>query len=158
MKKIIFIILLFSFLSNYSQSKKIDDLTFLNIDEAPIYNGCEKFDTNLSREKCMNKLLTDHIQNNFDFSIVNCLSHEKIYNRQKRKLVRRCIRTFLPGEKNFTITESGTLKNINIRAPHSKLKEEAFRVAKLIPKLTPGKQKGESIKINYTHPIDFTVK
>ena len=162
MKKIVFIVFLFGCHFSFSQSKEIEKISFLTIEEAPVYKGCEDFETNSKRELCMNTLLTKHIEENFDFSIVDCLSYEKKYNRKKRKLEKICVKPFLPGEKriflNFEINESGKIKDINVKAPHWKLKEEAIRVAKLIPKLTPGKQKGVPTKLNYTHPIDFTVE
>ncbi len=162
MKKIVFIVFQFGCLLSFSQSKEIEKITFSTIEEAPVYKGCEQFETSSKRKACMNTLLTKHIENNFDFSIINCLSYEKIYDRQKRRLVKKCIETFLPGEKriflNFEISELGEIENIHVKAPHSKLKEEAIRVVKLIPKITPAKQKGVPSRLNYTHPIDFTVE
>jgi len=58
----------------------------------------------------------------------------------------------------FRIDETGNITEINTRAPHAELKKEAMRVASLLPKLQPGKQRGKAVGMRYTLPISFNVK
>ncbi|MBL4723919.1 MAG: energy transducer TonB, partial [Lutibacter sp.] len=51
----------------------------------------------------------------------------------------------------------GNIVNIEARAPHKKLKEEAIRVVKLLPKMMPGRQRGKPVGVKYGLPIVFKV-
>ncbi|PHO01694.1 hypothetical protein CSC82_22240 [Rhodobacteraceae bacterium 4F10] len=44
------------------------------------------------------------------------------------------------------------------RAPHPRLKKEAERVARKIPKMKPGRQRGRAVRVGYTLPITFNVE
>jgi protein TonB len=57
----------------------------------------------------------------------------------------------------FTIDENGNVTGIQSRAPHPKLKKEAERVVRLLPKMEPGKQQNKAVKVKYTLPIVFRV-
>ena len=57
----------------------------------------------------------------------------------------------------FTIDENGNVTGIQSRAPHPKLQKEAERVVRLLPKMTPGKQRNQNVKVKYTLPIIFRV-
>jgi protein TonB len=58
----------------------------------------------------------------------------------------------------FSIEKDGTIANIRARSKQKELAEEAKRVIKQLPKFTPGKQKGETVKVVYTLPIILAVK
>jgi protein TonB len=58
----------------------------------------------------------------------------------------------------FKIDRHGNIANIKARAPHKKLKEEAIRVIKLLPKMIPGKQRGKAVGVSYGLPIVFKVE
>ena len=58
----------------------------------------------------------------------------------------------------FTIDENGVVTDIQSRGPHPKLEKEAERVVKLLPKMEPGKQRKQNVKVKYTLPIVFTVQ
>ena len=57
----------------------------------------------------------------------------------------------------FKIDKKGNIVNIEARAPHKKLKEEAIRVVKLLPKMMPGRQRGKPVGVKYGLPIVFKV-
>ena len=67
-----------------------------------------------------------------------------------------------PGKKKiwvvFRIDPKGNVTEINARAPHPRLKKEAIRVAKTLPKMIPGKQRGVPVGMKYTLPISFNVE
>jgi protein TonB len=58
----------------------------------------------------------------------------------------------------FVVEPDGRLTNFKVlrgRAPS--LDEEALRVAKLMPKWKPGKQRGKAVRVQYQMPITFTL-
>jgi len=57
----------------------------------------------------------------------------------------------------FTISKTGDIINIKIRAPHKSLEKEAMRVMKLLPKMTPGMQRNRPVNVRYVQPIIFKV-
>ena len=57
----------------------------------------------------------------------------------------------------FMIDEHGNVTDIQSRAPHPRLQKEAERVIRLLPKMQPGKQRNNSVRVKYTLPIIFRV-
>ena len=59
---------------------------------------------------------------------------------------------------SFVVEPDGRITNVEIlrgRAPS--LDEEALRVAKMMPKWKPGKQRGKTVRVKYNMPIRFTL-
>lgn len=67
-----------------------------------------------------------------------------------------------PGKKRvimlFKIGRTGTIIDIKVKAPHPKLEREATRIIKLLPVMTPGKQKGKPVGVKYTLPMRIDVE
>ena len=58
----------------------------------------------------------------------------------------------------FVVEPNGSLSNFEVlRGAAPALDEEALRVAKLMPKWKPGKQRGKEVRVRYTMPITFTL-
>lgn len=59
----------------------------------------------------------------------------------------------------FVVKKDGTVADVKIarNAPLVSMDNEAIRVVKLMPKWTPGKQKGEAVTVKYTLPINFKI-
>jgi len=58
----------------------------------------------------------------------------------------------------FVVESDGSISNIKIlRSAAPILDEEAIRVAKLMPKWKPGKQRGKAVRVQYQMPITFTL-
>lgn len=56
----------------------------------------------------------------------------------------------------FIVEKDGTIKDIKVlRSPSPVLDEEAIRVIKTMPKWMPGKNKGVTVRVRFTLPIDF---
>ena len=64
----------------------------------------------------------------------------------------RVIVTFVV-ERDGSITEVKVAKSVD-----PSLDREAVRVVKSMPKWTPGKQKGEAVRVKYTMPVTFRLK
>ncbi len=121
----------------------VEDVPFAIIENVPIYPGCEKEKGREAKKDCLNKALQRHVRKNFNASLAMELG-------------------LTPGKKKiyiqFKITNTGSIEIIGARAPHARLEKEAIRVVKLIPKMTPGKQRGRSVNVNYMLPISFNIE
>ncbi len=56
----------------------------------------------------------------------------------------------------FTVDKDGSVIDVNVvRGVHELLDNEALRVISSLPKWTPGKQNGKTVKVQFTIPINF---
>ncbi len=59
----------------------------------------------------------------------------------------------------FVIEKDGRLTNIQVlQTPDRSLSEEAIRVLNKSPKWSPGKQRGKTVRVKYTLPVEFRVQ
>jgi protein TonB len=59
----------------------------------------------------------------------------------------------------FVVDEAGSVKDVRVlRSIGGGCDEEAIRVVKSMPRWSPGKQRGKSVKVQYNLPIRFTLK
>ncbi|WP_156109244.1 energy transducer TonB [Polaribacter sp. Hel1_85] len=138
-----FIIVFLSFnLTVSSQDKKAEkEVSFLIIDEVPVYPGCKGSKQDL--KNCFSQGIQRLFIENFDSDLPNqLLLKEGKY------------RVFI----GFKITASGDVVNVVVRAPHPKLKEEVKRVMNLSPKMIAGKVKGENVAVKYSIPFTILVE
>ncbi|QOD60441.1 hypothetical protein H9I45_13995 [Polaribacter haliotis] len=115
--------------------------SFLIIEEVPIYPGCEGSKRNL--KDCFSKKVQEHFIEHFDADLPNKLG---LSSGRKKVLI------------TFKIDKLGDIVNIGARAPHVKIKEEAIRVLKLMPKMLPGKQEGKPVSVSYSIPFSIIVE
>jgi protein TonB len=122
----------------------IEEIPFLAIEDAPIFPGCEKYKSSKEKlKKCMSEKIQKHVNRKFNTGLANDLGLD-----EGRKRI-----TVL-----FTIDENGVVTDIKSRGPHPKLEKEAERVVKLLPKMQPGQQRKQNVKVKYTLPIVFRVQ
>ena len=58
----------------------------------------------------------------------------------------------------FIVERDGTISNINVlRSPSDLLSNEARRLVKAMPRWKAGKQRGKSVRVLYTLPINFSL-
>lgn len=119
----------------------VEDVPFAIIEEVPVFPGCTG--TKAQKKACLNKKMQKHVQRNFNADLANELG---LPSGKKR--------IFLI----FKIDKDGSITSINARAPHPRLKKEAIRLAKKLPKMKPGKQRGKPVRVGYTLPIVFNVE
>lgn len=115
---------------------------FTLIEKVPVYPGCEKYNTNEERKKCMSEKVTNLINKKFDTDIG---VHYGISGKQ---------RIFT----QFTIDKNGNVTDIKVRSPHSVLESEAKRVINKIPKMEPGLQRNQPVGVIYTLPIMYEAR
>ena len=115
---------------------------FAVIENTPIYPGCENETNNESRKLCMSDKISDLVKKNFKNELAGDLGLTGIQ------------RIFV----QFKIDENGKVANVQARAPHPSLEKEAIRVVKLLPTMTPGKQRDKPVGVLYSLPILFKVE
>jgi protein TonB len=120
----------------------IEDVDFINIEDAPVFKGCEGLSKS-ENKNCFNLKMQQFIQRNFDVDLANQLGlthgKYKIYTQ-------------------FVIDNKGFITDLKVRAPHKTLKKEANRIIKKLPKFTPGKQRNKPVKVKYALPIAFNIE
>ena len=119
----------------------VEDVPFAIIEEVPVFPGCTG--TRKEKSDCLNIKIRKHVTRKFNGDLAGELG-------------------LAPGKKKiwvvFRIDKQGNITDINARAPHPRLKAEAIRVTKTLPKMIPGKQRGVPVGMKYTLPISFNVE
>jgi len=151
MKRFFFTLILFSFFISFSQENETN-YKFPYFEIPPIYKGCENFKSITKQRKCFDSSIQQHIAKNFNSEVA--------YSKSKKK-EKNCLGLESGKIKiyaKFNINENGEIEDINIKAPHPKLEKEAFRVIKLVPKMTPGTSNGKAVNVSYTVPMYVILK
>ena len=126
---------------NANSQIKNESIPFAVIEDVPIYQGCEG--TKEELRLCLQESITEHVSENFNAEIANNLG---LSAGTKRIFVM------------FSIDKNGEITDVQARAPHKQIEEEAIRVIESIPKMIPGKIKGEPVVVKYSLPIAFIVE
>ncbi|PKP46324.1 MAG: energy transducer TonB [Bacteroidetes bacterium HGW-Bacteroidetes-12] len=124
----LFLVMLFTFMGSISFAQEVDEKEdiFILVEQMPEFPG---------GQEAMFKFLAKNI----------------IYPKEaKEKGIEGKVYV------NFTVNEDGSIGNVKvIRGVHPLLNNEAVRVIESFPKWTPGKQKGELVRVSYNLPITF---
>jgi bla regulator protein BlaR1 len=112
-------------------------VNFMSIETAPTFPGC-----NTGDKDCFSKMVQKHFSRNFDAKLPNSLG---LSAGKKRIFI------------GFKVDVNGDVAGIKVRAPHVKIKEEVIRVMRSLPKMTPGKQNGQEVLVNYNIPFALMV-
>jgi len=115
-----------------------DEIPFMLIENAPIFPGCEGESTEEGKRECFQEMMLKHIRKNFRYPE---LAQEM--GLQGRVSV------------VFTVQKDGSIGDVRMRGPHESLEKEAARIISKLPKLIPGKQRGNAVKVPYSIPITF---
>ncbi|MDC8002709.1 energy transducer TonB [Aureisphaera galaxeae] len=129
-------------IEEFEEEEEIVDIPFAVIEHVPIYPGCEGLSDNAAQKKCMADRIMQFVQVNFNTELANDLGLE---GQQRINVM-------------FKIDHKGDVVNVRARAPHPKLEEEAIKVVRSLPKMTPGKQRGRPVGVLYALPILFKVE
>jgi bla regulator protein BlaR1 len=124
---------------DYSNSGEVP---FAVIEQVPLFPGCENLVSNEERKNCMSDKISKLIGENFNTSIAK---ENGITGRQRITAL-------------FKIGVDGTITDVQARAPHEALEQEAIRVINRLPKMQPGKQKGNAVVVPYALPIIFVAE
>ncbi len=124
-------------------TKSIDTLyfPFSVVEEVPVFPGCKGTKEDL--KNCFIERIQIEVTKNFNSNLVNQLGLD-------------------PGTQTiyvlFKIDNEGNIKDVMARAPHKDLQAEAIRVVYSLPKMKPGKHKGDFVGIKYHLPIALIVE
>jgi protein TonB len=116
------------------------DVPFAVIEDVPIFPGCENVIKSKQRD-CFQEQMNKHIRNNFRYPEI-----AQEMGIQGRVYV------------NFIIAKDGSITNIRMRGPDKNLEKEALRIISKLPKMTPGKQRGRSVRVPFSIPILFRLQ
>lgn len=126
----------------YDFDKSPNNVTFRILQSPITLNNCQQKNSLSKQYLCTNTLIAAHVSKNFNTDMLPSLhlrpGKQKIYAM-------------------FTVNLQGKIKDIQVRAPHKKLKEEALRIIKLLPKLKPAIFNGQPISQKFSLPIKFNV-
>ena len=118
------------------------EVPFAIIDQVPVFPGCENLKNNEAMKKCMSEKITEIVVQKFNIDLAGDLG---LSGRQRISVI-------------FKVDKTGNITDIRARAPHPRLEKEAKRVIGLIPRMKPGKQRGQAVIVPYSLPIIFTVQ
>uniref|UniRef100_UPI003567A909 energy transducer TonB n=1 Tax=Lutibacter sp. TaxID=1925666 RepID=UPI003567A909 len=106
-----------------------------------IFPGCKGSKAQL--KECLQEKITQHVNRKFNSELASDLG-------------------LTPGVKRifvmFKIDKTGNITDVQARAPHKRLQDEAIRVVESLPKMIPGKQRGRPVGVKYSLPIAFKVE
>ncbi|WP_424493103.1 energy transducer TonB [Salinimicrobium sp. GXAS 041] len=124
------------------EEEEIGDVPFAVIEDVPIFPGCEGERNNEARKNCMSEKIQQFVNRRFDTDLGSELGLSGI----NRIYVQ------------FRIEKNGSITVLGARAPHPRLQQEAERVVNQLPKMQPGKQRGQAVGVLYSLPITFRVQ
>ncbi len=116
------------------------EYSFKELDKVPTYPGCEGLSNDASR-KCFTEKVANFVVQNFNTKVPK---DSGISGRQRIAV-------------HFTITETGTIKNIKAKAEHGLLMDEAIRVVEQLPDMIPGEHEGKKVNVAFALPIIFEI-
>jgi hypothetical protein len=120
------------------KSNEIQEFTFMTIDKAPTFPGCEDGD-----KKCFSEKIQLHFAKEFNTSLPNTLG---LASGSKRIITL------------FKIDKQGNVADIKVKAPHKDLEAEATRVINMLPIMTPGEHDGKTVHVKYTLPLRIDIQ
>jgi len=118
-----------------------DGVPFLILEDVPVFPGCKG--TNEERKACFTKKIGKFVNRKFNTELAEQLGLTEGVQR---------IYTL------FKIDKNGYIIDVQARAPHKSLRQEAIRVINLLPKMEPGKQRGNPVVVKYSLPIAFKIQ
>lgn len=117
----------------------IEEVIFRLVEDAPIFPGCEDVGKE-ERLSCFTDKIQEHIQKNFRYP-----DAAKEMGVKGRVYV------------GFKINKQGFITDVQLRGPHVLLEKEAKRIINKLPKMTPGKQRGQAVRVPFSIPINFVL-
>lgn len=115
-----------------------EDIPFAIIEEVPHFEDCTGTQTEI--KKCTQEKITQFVNKNFNTGIA------KDYKGKHKISVQ------------FKIDKNGNVVGVQSKAKSIELQNEAARVINKLPKMIPGKQRGEEVGVIYALPIIFEVQ
>lgn len=113
-------------------------IPFSVIEDVPVFPGCEN---DADKRACFNKMMQKHIRKNFRYPEI---AQEMGVEGRVYVL--------------FEIQKDGSIGNISMRGPDKNLEKDAGRIIQKLPKMTPGKQRGNPVRVPFSIPITYKLQ
>ena len=123
---------------DYAEEPTDVDVPFSVIENVPVFPGCENA---TDKRACFNTMMLKHISKTFRYPEI-----AQEMGIQGRVSVM------------FTIQKDGSIGNVRMRGPDKNLEKEAARIISKLPKMTPGKQRGNAVRVPFSIPINFVLQ
>lgn len=114
------------------------DIPFAVIENVPVFPGCEN---KKDKRACFNEKMLKHISKTFRYPEI-----AQEMGIQGRVSVM------------FTIQKDGSIGNVRMRGPDKNLEKEAARIISKLPKMKPGMQRGNAVRVPFSIPINFKLQ
>ncbi len=111
---------------------------FAWVEEVPVFPGCEN---ETDKRACFNEKMQRHISKNFRYP-----------QEAQEKGIQGRVNTM------FTISKDGSIPKITLRGPDKLLEDEVERIISRLPRMIPGKYRGESVDVPYSIPVTFKLQ
>ncbi len=112
-------------------------LNFAVVENKPVFPGCENVPKS-EETQCFQEQITKHVNQYFVFPEM-----ARQMGIQGKVYV------------SFVIEKDGSISNVDVaRGVDKLLDDEAVRVIKKLPKMTPAKQRGKPVRMSFTMPIN----
>lgn len=137
MKKVFLIAFLLLGGATFAQSGVKAEGNTLTVKEIPpVWPGCEESES--PQKACFKQKLVEHLKNNYKYP-----------RNEEGKIIRgKAVIT-------FNIDAEGKVEILKAEGDQEALREEAKRIIKAIPKMTPGQRGGKPVAIRYKVPFTF---
>lgn len=116
----------------------IDEVSFMVIEDVPVFPGCEGA---IDKRACFQEKMQNHIRKNFKYP-----NEAQEMGLQGKVYLQ------------FTVQKDGNIGSLKMRGPHKILENEASRIISKLPKMEPGKQRGQAVKVPFSIPITFRLQ
>ena len=107
------------------------------VEDIPVFPGCEKI-SKAQQKACFHQKMREFIQKNTRYP------ETAIANQQSGIVL-----------VEFLIESSGNIKILRVQGPYPILENEAQRVIRKLPKMTPGRQHNKPVNVKFLMPINF---
>lgn len=115
--------------------QELEDITFTEVDQVPIFPGCENED---NKRACFLKAMQKHIGMNFRYP-----------KEAQEKGIQGRVSIM------FKMDTEGSITNVRMRGPDKLLEDEAARIIGLLPRVKPGIHNGKKVNVLFSIPITF---
>jgi protein TonB len=114
------------------------EVPFSVIENVPVFPGCENAS---DKRECFNTMIQKHVSKTFRYPEI-----AQEMGVQGRVSVM------------FTIQKDGSIGNVRMRGPDKNLEKEAARIISKLPKMKPGSQRGNPVRVPFAIPINFKLQ
>lgn len=136
----LFVLILLTTSSLFAQVKEYEKL-FVEVEEAPLFPGCEEEEKE-NRKTCSDAKLINYLSNNLVYPPI----------AKEKGITGRVI-------MQFYVEKDGSIANVKVvHGIGGGCDEEAQRVIEKMPKWNPGLQRGRPVRVTFTLPIAFTLE